>query len=76
MSAKEKYVCGTCKHYDCVNLYCELMGEYGYEEDDACLSWTDPAEPDLTEEERYDGGCMSNFDNENPKEVEDYINEN
>ena len=33
------------------------------------------AEPDLTEEERYDGGVMSNFDNENPKEVEDYINE-
>jgi len=53
MKLKENdYICGTCKHYDCVNLYCELMGEYGYEEDDACLSWTDPEEVELTDEEK------------------------
>jgi len=29
----------------------------------------------MSSDELYDGGVMSNFDNENPKEVEDYINE-
>ena len=82
MNAKEKYVCGTCKHYVyCYDgnywtpedNYCNVTGELK-DEQNTCEYWTDLAEPDLTEEERYDGGCMSNFDNENPKEVEDYIN--
>ena len=62
MNAKEKYVCGTCKH----GGYCDE-----FEDGNTCASWTDPDEPDLTEEERYDGGIMSNFDNENPKEGRD-----
>jgi len=68
-------ICGNCKHYDSDCTYCALMGEYGVREDDTCDDWTDDDEPEPTEDERYDGGVMSNFDNENPKEVEDYINE-
>ena len=75
MNAKEKYICGTCKHWDCDEDYCMASGNHEMYEQDSCDCWTDPAEPDQTEQERYDGGVMSNFDNENPKEVEDYINE-
>ena len=72
MNAKENdYICGTCKYYD----YCRMSMKIRPSKYDTCDDWTDPAEPDLTEEERYDGGVMSNFDNENPKEVEDYLNE-
>jgi len=60
------YTCGTCKHC----AYCANSEPIG-----TCADWTDPDKDDLTEDERYDGGVMSNFDNENPKEVEDYINE-
>jgi len=73
MNAKEKYVCGTCKYYeDCLSASAPIDK---IKETDTCDDWTDPAEPDLTEGERYDGGVMSNFDHENPKEVEGYINE-
>ncbi len=66
MNAKEKYTCETCKH----GAYCANSEPI---EPGDC--WADPDEDDLTEEERYDGGVMSNFDNENPREVEDYIDE-
>jgi len=66
------YICGNCGRYDSDISYCPIKGEV-YEED-TCSKWID--EVDLTEDERYDGGVMSNFDNENPKEVEDYIDEN
>ena len=65
------YTCGTCKYWDCDYMYCWKSGEHYIEEQDTCDDWTAPDEPDLT----YDGGVMSNFDNENPKEVEDYISE-
>ena len=57
------YTCGSCKYFG----LCDT--------NEVCGEWTDPDEPELTEDERYDGGVISNFDNENPKEVEDYINE-
>ena len=70
------YICGTCKYRNSDMCECEIHPEYGVMcEEDTCDDWTDDDEPDLTEEERYDGGVMSNFDNENPKEVEDYISE-
>ena len=68
------YTCGTCKYWNGNYAYCWKNEDY-YNVDETCDGWIDDNEPDLTEEERYDGGCMSNFDNENPKEVEDYINE-
>jgi len=72
MKVKENvYTCGTCMYWNRHYMYCWKNEDY-YNEQDTCDDWTDPAEPDLTEEERYDGGVMSNFDNENPKEVEDY----
>ena len=79
MSVKENdYTCGTCKHYcycyDSDDNHCVITGEF-CDEGDTCDDWTDDNEPDLTEDDRYDGGVMSNFDNENPKEVEDYISE-
>ena len=73
MNAKEKYVCRKCVWWGTSECWDADAGA-----NDTCDDWTDPEDIeiyDLTEEERYDGGCMSNFDNENPKEVEDYINE-
>jgi len=61
------YTCGTCKYCG----YCDKQDELDIYDLNVCDDWTDPDEPDLT----YDGGVMSNFDNENPKEVEDYISE-
>ena len=82
MKVKENvYTCGTCKHYvlygffDVERYCCGIIGQ-PVSKQHTCDGWTDPDEVELTEEERYDGGVMSNFDNENPKEVEDYINEN
>ena len=49
MNAKEKYVCGTCKH----GGYCDE-----YEDGNTCDDWTDPDEPDLTDDEkRANAGC-------------------
>ena len=75
MSVKENdYTCGTCKHYDRDNDYCMASGNHEIYEEDTCEYWEEDKD-ELTDDERYDGGVMSNFDNENPKEVEDYINE-
>ena len=77
MNAKEEeYFCLYCGvKLDFVPTedggFCSIECEDSYYETG---SFSD-AEPDLTEGEKYDGGVMSNFDNENPKEVEDYINE-
>ena len=77
MNANEKYTCLYCgTKLDFVPTedggFCSIECEDSYFE----TGGFSEAEPDLTEDERYDGGVMSNFDNENPKEVEDYINEN
>ena len=69
------YICGNCKYWDRDECYCRATGNHEIYEQDTCDGWTDPDEPELTDDEKYDGSCMSNFDNENPKEVEDYINE-
>ena len=73
------YICGTCKYYDSDMCDCEIHPKANKHdviaEQDTCDDWTDPVGVELTKDERYDGGVMSNFDNENPKEVEDYINE-
>ena len=78
VNAKENdYTCKTCKYWDDDGCFCMHNGMNAWSED-TCDDWTDPDDIkiyDLTEEESYDGGVMSNFDNENPKEVEDYINE-
>ena len=76
MNAKENdCYCVDCKHYNPKEECCWLARDMFFNEDEhGCIYWEE-AEPELTEEERYDGGCMSNFDNENPKEIEDYINE-
>jgi len=62
------YICGTCKYYDCDECYCMVTGEFEMYEQDTCDGWTDPEEVEPTIDERYDGGVMSNFDNENPNE--------
>ena len=42
------YTCGTCKYFG----LCDL------EEDDVCSEWTDPAEPEPTDDEkRANAGC-------------------
>ena len=64
MNAKLKendYICGTCKHYcycyDDDDNYCRITGEF-HDEYNTCDGWTDPDEPDLTEEEqRANAGC-------------------
>jgi len=68
------YICQTCKRYNHKEECCWLARDMFFAEDEhCCIYWEEEVE--LTEEERYDGGVMSNFDNENPKEAEDYINE-
>ncbi len=72
MNAKEKYICGTCKYKNTIDCFeyqnNGVFSGYLVNSHPTCDGWTDTAEPELTEEERYDGGVMSNFDNENPKE--------
>jgi len=71
MSFKENdYTCGTCKYCG----YCDKQDELDIYDLNVCDDWEEDKD-ELTEDERYDGGVMSNFDNENPKEVEDYISE-
>ena len=55
MNAKENdYTCGTCKHWDCDEDYCMASGNHEMYEQDTCKDWTDPDEPDLTEQEQAD----------------------
>jgi len=52
------YVCGTCKYWDCDECYCQATGNHEMYEEDTCDGWTDPDEPELTEEEkRANAGC-------------------
>ena len=50
------YICITCKHicfcYD-NDYHCDLSGEI-VSGDDTCDCWTDPDEPELTEDEKAD----------------------
>jgi hypothetical protein len=68
MNAKEKYVCGTCKYNYTKDCFVYQHRGVWLNDYATCGGWTDPAESELTEEERYDGGVMSNFDNENTEE--------
>ena len=46
MNAKEKYTCGTCKHYeDCLSASAPIDK---IKEDDNCEDWTDPVEVEPT----------------------------
>ena len=52
------YICGTCKYYDSDLCYCEATGNHEMYEDDTCDGWTDPDEPEPTEDEqRANAGC-------------------
>ena len=76
MSVKEKendQTCGTCNYYHTKDCPFYIYNGYWLPDSAICSDWSDPDEADLTDDEKYDGGVMSNFDNENPKEVEDYI---
>ena len=62
MNAKLKendYICGTCRWFDSGIHDCEIHLEYGFRlEEDTCDDWTDPAEPEPTDEEkRANAGC-------------------
>jgi len=70
VNAKEKYICGTCKYYeDCLSASAPIDK---IKETDTCDDWTDTDEPELTEEERYDGGVMSK---KKVSEAEDFISD-
>ena len=44
------YICGTCKYYD----YCRMSMKIRPSKYDTCDDWTDPDEPELTEQEQAD----------------------
>ena len=46
------YTCGTCKYWNCDEDYCMASGNHEMYEQDTCEYWTDPDEPDLTEDEK------------------------
>ena len=74
MNAKEKDCnCQNCKHYNHMEECCWSARDMFFTEDQhVCICWEE-AEPDLTEEERYDGGVMSNFDNEEKKREQEEV---
>ena len=49
---KNDYTCGTCKYWDCDECYCMATGNHEMYEQDTCDGWTDPDEPELTEQEQ------------------------
>ena len=59
MSVKESnYTCRTCKYWDRDEDYCMATGNHEMYEQDTCDCWTDPDEPELTEDEkRMNKGC-------------------
>ena len=53
MKVKENvYTCGTCKHYNADEYYCELHEAPYYSKWDTCDGWTDPDEVEPTDDEK------------------------
>jgi len=47
-----KYICGTCKYWDCDEDYCMATGNHEMYEQDTCDGWEDDNEVELTDEEK------------------------